>query len=705
MLEATVPADTAPPLPDRIDVLEAVEEVQAGYLRIVRSDPLAQQAMAADEWQEILEVVLRLTASDFGFIGAILDDPDIGLPYLQNYAVSNIAWDDETRRTYGLQFKNLDTLFSAAITSQSVVISNDPETDPRAGGTPAGHPHLESFLGVPLNDRDGMVGMFGVANRPGGYDERLVEAIGPLTRAIANLVSTRSATNERIEIEREQQLKSLLIKTIVEEAGQGIIAFDREGIVQIANPAAEQIVDRAPGTLVGERVQDCIGVSGHRRATTVAWMKKVVPQLEAGKHSVSREVYALRKRGARIPIHVSFHRVTHGAETLFVAVFGDLTGMALELARVKHDAERLIETANAPIFAVDKTGRISEWNDKVSRITGFPRNEALGRPFVDSMVLESEKDRVAGVLSAALLGEDVSDYAATIQTKDGCLIRLLLSTTARTDDHGRVIGTICVGQDISERLRAEEHRNSLLQERARLIRRLHRMSEDQQRSVVYDLHDGPAQLLAGANMLLQDYLARPGDSVKRPRETLSAVQGHVQAALVGVQRIMAVLRPADLDDLGTAMALKELCEDSSRRTNATVRFYNEIARDCPIDESTEIVVYRIAQEAVNNALRHSGASQIDVRLWCEEGILTLEVADQGVGFDSPSLPADRRRYGMGLAGMRERAEMIDARFAIRSAPGEGTAVTLSIPLTAVAPPECANHLGQAPNEAESQDPS
>ena len=60
---------------------------------------------------------------------------------------------------------------------------------------------------------------------------------------------------------------------------------------------------------------------------------------------------------------------------------------------------------------------------------------------------------------------------------------------------------------------------------------------------------------------------------------------------------------------------------------------------------------------------------------------------------------------MGLAGMRERAEMIDARFAIRSAPGEGTAVTLSIPLTAVAPPECANHLGQAPNEAESQDPS
>lgn len=673
--------------PDRVDVLEAIEVVQAGYLRIVRADPLAQQSMAADEWGDILEVVLRLTDSSFGFVGALVDDPETGQPYLQTYAVSNIAWDEETRRfyeearrKYGMQFRNLDSLFGKVITTESVVISNDPETDDRSGGTPHGHPKLESFLGVPLSDREGMFGMFGIANRPGGYDDQLVEVISPFTRALGNLVSTRSATSQRIEAEQKQRLESLLIRTIVENAGQGIIAFDGDGVVQIANGAAEQILDRSSENLVGEHIQECIGVADHHWATGGGWMKSALPHLEAGELSVTREVYALRKGGARVPIHVSFNRIEDGDKTLFVAVFGDLSDMALELARVRHDVERLIETANAPIFAVDETGRISEWNARVSQLTGYPKEEALGRTFVETMIDELHRDRLDGIFSAALSGDDISDYVASIRTKDGRPVRLLLNATGRRDDDKQVIGVICVGQDITERIRAEEERNTLLQERASLIRRLYRVHEDQQKSIVYDLHDGPAQLLAGADMMLQNLIAKQAGVEASDSRELSDAQKHVQTALLEVQRIMAVLRPSVLDDLGLVMALHELCDVSSRRTNMHVRFRNDLSTDHPLDQSWEIVLYRIAQEAINNALKHSRSSATDVWLHHADHGLVLQISDTGKGFQLSPTQSGRRGTGMGLAGMRERAELIGATVTVQSETGAGTVVTVTLPL-------------------------
>ena len=106
-------------------------------------------------FDSLLEALLNLTDSEYGFIGEVLREED-GTPYLKTHAITNIAWNDETRQLYeenvaqGLEFRNMRTLFGNVITTGEAVIANDPGKDRRGAGTPQGHPPLNAFLGLPF---------------------------------------------------------------------------------------------------------------------------------------------------------------------------------------------------------------------------------------------------------------------------------------------------------------------------------------------------------------------------------------------------------------------------------------------------------------------------------------------------------------------------------------------------------------------------
>ncbi|MCP3920568.1 MAG: GAF domain-containing protein [bacterium] len=154
--------------------------------------------------------LLELTESEYGFIGEVHFTEE-GQPFLQTHAITNIAWDAETRRFYeehgpqGMLFTNLQTLFGVVMTSGEPVIANTPADDPRAGGTPQGHPALNAFLGLPFYKGDEMIGMIGMANRPGGYDEELVRWLEPVLVTCATLIE--SHRNERSAVRAEQELR------------------------------------------------------------------------------------------------------------------------------------------------------------------------------------------------------------------------------------------------------------------------------------------------------------------------------------------------------------------------------------------------------------------------------------------------------------------------------------------------------------------
>ncbi|MFC1619680.1 PAS domain S-box protein [Candidatus Neomarinimicrobiota bacterium] len=186
------------------ELLSAISGAQSQYIAETDTHTI---------FEGLLGSLLQLSDSEYGFIGEILETPE-GQPYLKSYAITNIAWNDETRQFYdqhapdNMEFFNLKTLFGTAITSGKAVIANDPEKDPRAGGLPEGHPPLRAFMGIPIISDSKMVGLCGIANRPNGYDDECLEYLRPLVETIANLVE-----RHRAEVGRQMAEEALRQKT------------------------------------------------------------------------------------------------------------------------------------------------------------------------------------------------------------------------------------------------------------------------------------------------------------------------------------------------------------------------------------------------------------------------------------------------------------------------------------------------------------
>mmetsp|Transcript_28857 Transcript_28857/g.95978 ORF Transcript_28857/g.95978 Transcript_28857/m.95978 type:complete len:2230 (-) Transcript_28857:59-6748(-) len=169
----------------------------------------------------------------------------------------------------------------------------------------------------------------------------------------------------------------------------------------------------------------------------------------------------------------SAFRDTTGQIAGIVAVGQDLTKMRdtmLEKSFVAEDLTRLINTANAPILGIDVGGNVTEWNGKAAEISGWSKEEALGKPLLETFIHESYWDDVGGILQKALLGHESANYEFPLFTKDGCRREILLNATTRRGAGGEVTGVIGVGQDITEMRTA-------MQEQQRIADRLSRFIE------------------------------------------------------------------------------------------------------------------------------------------------------------------------------------------------------------------------------------
>ncbi|MCH7552830.1 MAG: PAS domain S-box protein, partial [Chloroflexi bacterium] len=176
-------------------ILSAVSAAQTEF--ISESNP-------SKAFDLLLHHLLDLTKSEYGFIGEVLLTQD-GEPYLRTHAITNIAWDDETRGFYeenaltGMAFFNLNNLFGSVIRTAAPVTANDPGVDPRRGGLPEGHPGLRAFLGLPFFKGQVMNGMVGIANRPGGYDQHVIDMLQPFLATCSNLVEAHRNEQRRLK--------------------------------------------------------------------------------------------------------------------------------------------------------------------------------------------------------------------------------------------------------------------------------------------------------------------------------------------------------------------------------------------------------------------------------------------------------------------------------------------------------------------------
>jgi signal transduction histidine kinase len=202
--------------------------------------------------------------------------------------------------------------------------------------------------------------------------------------------------------------------------------------------------------------------------------------------------------------------------------------------------------------------------------------------------------------------------------------------------------------------------------------------EEERKRLARELHDDTIQSLIALKQRVQ--LVQYASEKATPDESMAEVISLTEKTIENVRRQTRALRPIYLEDLGLMTALEMLARETSQAANIPVNFQHQ-GRENRLDPDVELALYRMVQEALNNIARHAQASQANLNIKFQPDQISVQVIDDGIGFDVPLSPAEFAPSGhFGLLGLYERAELIGARLEIHSSPGEGCQIDIHLPV-------------------------
>jgi PAS domain S-box-containing protein len=352
------------------------------------------------------------------------------------------------------------------------------------------------------------------------------------------------------------------------------------------------------------------------------------------------------------------------------------------------DAYRdLAENAPDMIYTHDLEGRLTYVNEAVARYVDASLETLVGRNCRELMALgHPEAPDLRDVIARIASGEAVPPVLIPVERPTG-LQWVECTASAMHDATGACVGVRGIARDVTARRAVEERLRASIAELRQseevlrlLSRRQATLGEEERKRIGFGLHDHVCQDLVGIGILLES-LRRRLPEVPRPEaNSLTQIGRYLNEVLDHLRGVAHELRPLLLRDLGLEGGLRSLGDGmSSSQTPVTVTFRGAVPR---LADDVEIGVYRIAQEALANAVRHSHARSITLTLTTIATKLDLEVSDDGCGFSA----ADKRPHAhLGLIGMRERALALGGWVGVTSAPGKGTSVRLQCPFALPAP--------------------
>jgi len=330
---------------------------------------------------------------------------------------------------------------------------------------------------------------------------------------------------------------------------------------------------------------------------------------------------------------------------------------SLEQLRASEERyRRVFENASDAIWVQDGEGRLVTANAACSQLTGYELTELIGQP-VERFLREP--------IAAGC-------YELSLQHKDGneVIVEVVASPISRD---GQSSGWQCIARDVTERRHKEEATRFF-------ARQVVRAQEEERRRIARELHDGTVQTLAVLSNHLEalelDRKALPQEVIQRIRK----LQHMVSDASQEVRHFSQNLRPPALDDLGLLPSLEDLAADLRREQGIAVEVL-ALGRVQRLDPETELALFRIVQEALNNVRRHANASEVVVNLRFDRDRVRVIVRDDGQGCELPEYLSELTATGrLGLAGIYERAHLLGGKARVESKPGQGTKVNVELPV-------------------------
>lgn len=641
-------------LAGRAETERALREIAAGIAALRDPDVILDRVVGEAR---------RLLATDGAHLTRMSDDRTYLIP-----VIATDGTDDETRAwLLGMQFPLGGGINGLAAERDEAVWTGDYETDPRvphdgSDDEVARRLGLCGMAAAPLRAPGGeVIGTLAISSAtPRDFDAEELDLLQGLADQAA-IAITNSTLLARLS-ESEARYRFL-----IENAPDVVFSTQADGRYTFVSDAIERLTGHRPDDVVGRR----FGWLFHESSQDIAgsdWSAG----MSAEAPEIRRRVDLRARDGSPVPAEfIASARFDEAGR--FAGTNGSVRDMR-ERDRLEDElraSEVRFRTlaASSPdlVFETDAEGHWTFLSDRTTDMLGWSIDEMIGQHFSGYIAPGYEDLAAARYADLAESPNDVLTVHLNFRAADGRSVPLEINVVGSMKD-GRLAAIHGVGRDVSERDRLERDLRRQAAELAAGEERAH---------LARELHDSVTQALFSMTLVsrsIEMLLDRDVDAAKSQMTQLRDLQ---REALAEMRALIFELRPGNLEQDGLDRALRTHAAALQGRIGLPITV--ESALDDRLPLAIEEVLYRIAQEALHNVVKHANARQVRVELGRITGAVRLRVSDDGRGFDPTQVGGGH----LGLAGMQARADKIEARFTVTSVAGAGTAVDVVVPNEAI----------------------
>lgn len=355
-----------------------------------------------------------------------------------------------------------------------------------------------------------------------------------------------------------------------------------------------------------------------------------------------------------------------------------LNKLANRLAQSAREYEDLYQNAPCGYYSLDKEGVFQRANDTQLKWLGYSREELIGKKKMSDLLPAGHAAKFKRSYKRLVDTGKMNDLEQQLVCKDDGILPVLISATVIRDETGQFLMSRCTTYNMTERKKAETERDDYARRLSDLSKRLVRMQEEERKRLSASLHDRTSPNLAAIGINLSTMALAFSDEISSElAERLEDIRALLEDTTASIREISTELRPPLLDYAGLCPALESYLYQFSKRTGIAAHL------DCSDFNSAspaeiESLLFRITQEALTNCAKHAAATSVEVVLANSDKHITLDITDNGNGFDPERVGAPGQDVGLGVLNMREMTEFAGGRFILNSKPGQGTSISVTI---------------------------
>jgi PAS domain S-box-containing protein len=536
-------------------------------------------------------------------------------------------------------------------------------------------------IDTPIFGPDGTISKFGMIvdiHQRKKAEEELERHRNNLEERVRSRTRDLTLINEHLLVEIEDRKK--IEKTLRESQERHRIIFDgsrdaifisgADGSILIFNRSASQLTGYRPDELKRLKLFDLYAKVDPARHSD--YFKRIWSG-----QSISGEAKIARKDGRTIYTEFSSRKIVIAGKSCAHTIARDVTARKKSEAALRRSEAKyreLVQNTNSIIIRFDPLGHITFFNEYAQKFFGFPEKEIIGQNILGSITpwrSSAGQDYRSLMINFLKYPERYPSNEIENVRRNGSRAWIAWTNKPVRDKTGRIIEILSVGVDVTQRKQAQDQVQFLTHQ-------LIKAQENERLKISRDLHDHIAQDLSTLKISLETlFKDQPADIITK----ISPLSDILQRSIASVRDMAYDLRPPGLDQLGLVKTLYLYCEDFSKSSGVEVDFAAAGVDELDLEYETQINIYRLIQEALNNIKRHADAARATIRLVASSPDIVIRIKDNGKGFDVN----DRRKRAlkekrMGLQSMVERVGLLAGKISIQSRPTKGTYILIEIPL-------------------------